>query len=167
MKINILWFISSWLLFSCTSDPPMGFKQLDEFELKREVDQVEIVLERYVIASEKKDLGLVQNVWAPDSNIIVFGTDGTERLTGWSQIQEAFRSQFEQVEQPYLSVRDQVISINPTGTTAWFSEVISYSFIRRNKSYNLEGVRFTGVLEKRDSTWYIVQSHLSLPASSE
>lgn len=167
MKVNILWFISCWLLLSCNPDPPVGFKSLDEVELKREVDKVEIVLERYVIASEKQDLDLVQKVWAPDSDIVVFGTEGTERLTGWSQIQEAFRNQFEQLEQPYLSVRDQVININATGTTAWFSEVISYSFIRGNKSYNLEGVRFTGVLEKRDSTWYIVQSHLSLPASSE
>lgn len=165
MKKNLLWFFGSFIILtSCSSEPPASVPLLDENALGKEVTKVEMVLERYVIASEKQDLDLIRNIWAPDTNIMVIGTEGTERLIGWSEIQDAFRKQFAAIEQPYLSVHDQVVSINSTGTTAWFSEILNYSYIRGNKSVNLEGVRFTGVLERRDSTWYIVQSHLSLPA---
>lgn len=167
MKNCLLCLIICLLLISCSHEPPEGIQLLGEASLNEEKAKVEMVLERYVIASEKQDIDLIRNIWAPDSDIIIFGTESSERLTGWSQIQDAFNDQFAQLEQPYLAVRDQVVNVNSTGTTAWFSEIISYSFIRGNKPYNLEGVRFTGVLEKRDSTWYIVQSHLSLPAISE
>jgi len=164
MKKKLLWLFAPFFLLSCNSQPPASVPLLDKNDLNKEMNKVEMVLERYVIASEKQDLDLIRDIWAPDTNIMVIGTEGTERLIGWSEIQDAFRRQFSTIEQPYLSVHDQVVGINSTGTTAWFSEVLNYSFIRGNKSYNLEGVRFTGVLERRDSTWLIVQSHLSLPA---
>jgi ketosteroid isomerase-like protein len=152
---------------ACKRDKVGQVSILDPAALSKEVDKVEMVLERYVIASEKQDLDLIHNIWAPDTNIMVIGTEGTERLIGWSEIQDAFRVQFNSIQQPYLSVHDQVIGINPTGTTAWFSEVLNYSFIRDEKPVRLEGVRFTGVMERRDSVWLIVQSHLSLPAATE
>lgn len=164
MKKIIFWLLLLVLAGACNPEKPPSVIIPDQEALATEVDKVEMVLERYVIASEKQDLDLIHNIWAPDSSIIVIGTENTERLTGWSQIQEAFGKQFASIEQPYLSVHDQVIGINQTGNTAWFSEVLNYSYISEGKPVNLEGVRFTGVLEKRDSTWLIVQSHLSLPA---
>jgi len=165
MNKKFLWLIGIFFVLSCVPEPPAGVPLLDEAALKDEATKVEMVLERYVIASEKQDIDLIESIWATDDSVIVFGTTGAERLKGWPEVKNAFKAQFSELQQPLLAVHDQVIRVNQTGTTAWFSEVLNYSFVRGNQSYNLEGVRFTGVLEKRDSTWIIVQSHLSVPAA--
>ena len=88
-------------------------------------------------------------------------------LIGWDEIRSVMERQFNSFEETYISVRDQVVEINETGNTAWFSEILSYNYIYQGEARQFEGVRFTGVLEKRDGDWYIVQSHMSIPGSPD
>ncbi|MCB0822688.1 MAG: nuclear transport factor 2 family protein [Bacteroidales bacterium] len=134
-------------------------------DIHAEKEQVKLVLEKYVIANEKEDLQLVKEIWAPSPDIVVFGTNSDEKIVGWDAIQEALDKQYRSVEETYISVRDQVIQVDPTGSVAWFSEIMNYSYIYQGEALNFEGLRFTGVLQKIDGTWYIVQSHISIPGN--
>ncbi|MBN2615750.1 MAG: nuclear transport factor 2 family protein [Bacteroidales bacterium] len=150
------------LVFSvgCRQQAP---KKADKTTAKKAIENV---LEKYVMANEKKDFNLFKQIWAPDSDIILFGTDSDEKLVGWNNIQKAVKKQFAHVSQTYISVLNQDIKINSTGNTAWFAEVLNYNFIVNNKAKTFEGVRFTGVLEKKPNGWEIVQGHLSIPANT-
>ncbi len=132
--------------------------------IKNETEAVENVLEKYVIANEQKDFSMIEQIWAPDSDILFFGTDSDEKLMGWNTIQSAIKKQFSSISDTYISVSDQHITVNNTGNTAWFAEIMNYNFVYQGQARSYEGVRFTGVLEKRPKGWKIVQAHLSIPA---
>ncbi len=139
-------------------------KACSEQQRQDDMEAVTMVLERYIIANETKQLDLIRRVWAPDSDIMVFGTDSDERLVGWDQIKQTVEAQFRQFEETYIAMTDPIIKVNETCNTAWFSAILNYSYVAGGKAMGYEGLRFTGVLEKKTNQWYIVQSHISLPA---
>jgi ketosteroid isomerase-like protein len=126
---------------------------------------IEHLLENYIIANETQDFVLIESIWSDESDIILYGTDSHERLTGWDNIRDAIKSQFGHIEDTYISASDQVIKINCTGNTAWFAEAINYNFMYNGEAKKFEGLRFTGVVLKIDGNWKLVQAHLSVPAS--
>ncbi len=154
-KILIFIAISSSLLYLSSCQPACNIEE--------ETEKVELVLERYIIANETKDIDLVQQVWAPDRDIVVFGTESDEKLIGWEAIKKVVEDQFENFEDVYISASDQIIKVNCSGNAAWFSEVLDYNYTFNEKAYSFEGIRFTGVMEKQGEDWLIVQSHLSVP----
>ncbi len=135
------------------------------FNKSDEISKIESVLEQYVIANESKDFSLIEKIWATDDNIVLIGTDANEKLIGWKQIKNAIKRQFSEFEDTYIAVIDQNIRINESGNTAWFSEFLNYNFIYQEDARSFEGIRFTGVLEKREGQWVLVQGHLSIPVS--
>jgi hypothetical protein len=118
------------------------------FDPIKEKERVALVIEKYVIANEDQNLNLVKEVWASKPDIVVFGTNSNETIIGWEAIRDALKKQFKNIENTYISVRDQRIGINETGNTAWFSEFVNYNYIYYDKPVKYEGLRFTGVLEK-------------------
>ena len=136
-----------------------------EINLAEETVAIENVLEKYVIANENQDFELIQEIWAPSPDIILYGTDSDDRLTGSTNILAAIKDQFSQITDTYISASDQFIKVNCTGNTAWFAETLSYNFVYKEEAKSYEGMRFTGVMEKTDGQWKIVQAHLSVPAS--
>lgn len=137
------------------------------FNLDEEMEKVALVLEKYVIANEKQDIELVHEIWASSPDIVVFGTNSDEKIIGWEKIRNTLQRQFDSFEDTYISVHDQVIELNETGNTAWFSEVLNYNYIYQGEAVQFEGLRFTGVLEKVNDEWFIVQSHVSIPGSPD
>ncbi len=162
-KIIVIIFLSL-VAVSCNN---VGEQSKVTFDPKQEKENVALVLEKYVIANERQEIELVKEIWAPDTDIVVIGTNSDEKLIGWDQIKDALQRQFNTFEETYISVRDQVIEINETGNTAWFSEILNYNYIYQDEARQYEGLRFTGVLEKRNGDWYIVQSHMSIPGSPD
>lgn len=134
---------------------------------KEEQDKVAIVLEKYVIANETQDIKMAREIWASEPDIYVFGTNSDEQIVGWDAIQVALQRQFDTFHDTYISVQNQVITINSTANTAWFSETLNYNYIYQGKALQYEGLRFTGVLSKINDDWFIVQSHVSIPASPQ
>lgn len=158
-KINIILFVIAVLFsFSCANCD-------QKFNKAEELSAIESLLEEYVIANENQDFDLIEKIWASDSDIILYGTDSDERLMGWTNIRSAVREQFLQIEETYISASDQFIKLNCTGTTAWFAETLDYNFVYKGEAKSYKGLRFTGVVEKMDGNWKLVQAHLSLPAS--
>ena len=161
-KLVLIFFISLFALSSCNIN-----NSRDKCEPETEMEEIALVLEKYVIANEKKDIGLVKEVWASEPDIMVFGTNSDEQIIGWEEIRDAMQRQFNLFEDTYISVHDQVIQINEYCNTAWFSEIMNYNYIYQGEAKQFEGLRFTGVLEKIDGEWFIVQSHISIPGTPD
>jgi len=164
MKKILLIIIISSIAMSCCQENKTSTAAFDE-ELEKE--KVALVLEKYVIANERQESDLVKQIWAPNPDIVVFGTNSDETLIGWDAISAAMDRQFKSFEDTYISVHDQIIKINETGNTAWFSEIVNYNYIYQGEARQYEGLRFTGVLQKVDGEWFIVQSHMSIPGSPD
>lgn len=152
-------FVIVFMLFNACTNCDKKFSVADE------TLAIENVLDKYIVANETQNFELIQEIWAPDSDIILYGTDSDERLMGWVNIKNAIQDQFNHITDTYISASDQFIKLNCTGNTAWFAETLNYNFVYNDKAKTYEGLRFTGVLEKKDGQWKIVQAHLSVPAS--
>lgn len=59
--------------------------------------------------------------------------------------------------------RDVRIRFSKDGAVAWFSCTFDDCGIWKGDEYCMESIRKTGVMEKRDGQWTIVQSHASWP----
>jgi ketosteroid isomerase-like protein len=129
-----------------------------------EITKIGKVLEKYILANENQDFNLIQEIWSSDSDNVMIGTDSDERYIGWDQIKKAIQQQFSSFEDTYISIDQQDIRMNDEGNTAWFYEVLNYSFIYNGVARRFEGIRFTGVMINKAGEWKLVQEHLSIPA---
>lgn len=145
---------------------PQGEK-CPEVDIDKELSDIRMLLEQYELARESEDFATVEMIWAADEDIILFGTEGDEKMMGWSAIEKAMSRQFNELENTLINISDQHIKVSMDGKTAWFSEVLDYNFIYQGEDMTFEGIRFTGVMEKRDGHWKLVQGHLSVPYESE
>lgn len=136
-------------------------------DINAEISKIKAVLDQYVIANEEQNFSLLESIWAPYDKIVLLGTDSDEKFMGWKEIEKAIKRQFEAFTDTYIVVSEQNIRINSTGNTAWFSEIMNYNFIYNNEAMRFSGVRFTGVLEKIEGRWLIVQGHVSIPAEAQ
>ena len=155
-SIHLTLLIAVIFLFTACDNMPQ------KVDLAAETIAIEEVLESYILANENQDFTLIEKIWAPNSDIILYGTDSHERLMGWTNIRSAIKSQFNLIEETYISASDQYIKISESGKTAWFAETLNYNFVYNGEARSYEGLRFTGVLIKMDDHWRFVQAHLSL-----
>jgi ketosteroid isomerase-like protein len=135
----------------------------ESVNVDKEKNAIRLVLQKYALANENQDIGMIGDIWCPSERIVSFGTESDEKLVGWEQIRAAVTKQFSSFTDTYICDKDQIIEVNESGNTAWFSEIINYNFIRDGKANSYEGLRYTGVLVKKDGKWLLVQTHMSVP----
>ncbi len=99
--------------------------------------------------------------------MVTFGTDAAERWIGYEPAENALKRQFESVEESQGTTRERVIVVHRSGEVAWWSELRDWKGKAQGESVSEEGVRLTGVLEKRNGHWVIVQVHASVPVSGQ
>jgi len=159
MKNISVFVIVAVLLSLCSCAPHL--------DLDNENVQVKAVLDQMIKASETEDMELLSQVYAHDADMVIFGTDAGERLVGWEALETLMQKQFDATENSKINVRDEVVNVHNSGKTAWFSEVIDWELTADSQTVKLEGLRATGVLEKRNENWVIVQLHYSIPVVSQ
>jgi hypothetical protein len=165
MKPLVIFLLPVFILVftACTPGP----EKCPDVDFNREMSEISLLLEKYELAREGGDFITVEQIWAPDTNIILFGTEGEEQLVGIDAILKAMKRQFSEFQNTFINISDQKIQISRTGQTAWFSQVLDYNFIYQGNNVIFEDIRFTGVLEKRDGKWMMVQGHLSVPYEAD
>ena len=167
MKKSVFFITFSLLFFllSCSTT-----QQTEKVAVNRseQLKLIENVLEQYVVANENEDVALGEQIWAPDGDIILYGTTSKDRLMGWNNILHAFKSQFATIDNIFITTSEQYIKLNETGNNAWFAEILDYNYMKSGKAKSLKGLRFTGVLKHcLDGKWRIVQAHLSMPMEGD
>ena len=136
-------------------------------DLEAEKAQVKKVVDQIEQAMEAEDVELISTVVAHDADMVNFGTDAAERWVGWEDLEAAVDQQFAAFDNQQVSVRDQVIKVASGGMVAWFSEIMDWNLEAGGEMVSLEGMRATGVLEKRNGKWIIVQMHFSVGVAGQ
>ncbi|MEJ2690588.1 MAG: nuclear transport factor 2 family protein [Deltaproteobacteria bacterium] len=155
MKKLFILFVGTALLAMSACHPRV--------DTKAEKTEAQAVVNQMIQAFETKDINLFAKITAHDPDMVNFGTDAAERWVGWDALKAAVEKQFAAFDKIKLTAKDQVVHVNPSGNTAWFSEVVDWDIVEKGKPTHMEGSRLTGVLEKRDGNWVIVQFHVSIP----
>jgi len=130
-------------------------------DIEAEKAEIKSVLDQWDQAYETEDMELLSKIFAHDDDMVHFGT--VARNVGWESSKERHQKDFDSLEDMDVSVRDQVIKVHDSGRVAWFSEILDWNFVVQGQSVSKKGGRLTGVLEKRNGNWVIVQYHVSVP----
>ncbi len=140
---------------------------VQQVDFDAEKEQINTVLDLNIKASETKDIAAISNVYAHDSDMIVFGTDLAERFVGWENLEKSLKEMFAAFNDVSYEVSNRTIKIDKSGDVAWFTEIQDIKLIVNEEPLEIKNARYTGVFEKRDGKWVIVQSHFSLPVEGQ
>lgn len=141
----------------------MVFGCAKKVDIAAETSQVKAIIDQYVKAIETEDVTIISQLVAPAPDVVFVGTNPGEVYYGWASIQGGLQKQFADAESTKLEVKEQVIKVDTTGDTAWFWEAADLSMMYKGKPFMVQGLRITGVLEKKEGKWLLVHSHMSMP----
>jgi hypothetical protein len=146
-------------IFSCSDDP-----QTDLVEERASALQV---LENFSKAHEERNLDLLLSCFSNKPDIIILGTDENELWIDKVSFGQSQKSAYETFSAVKLSERDKVLHLCKTGGQAWFYMRVNWYLESEGKQFTFDGIRTTGVLEKENDKWQIVQLHTSLPVKGQ
>jgi hypothetical protein len=143
------------LNFSCSEEKD---KSLD---LSVEKDLVEKTINNSIGWAKNKDIKLLYSIISNDSSYIEVSPDGRTTF-GFDNFKrnEAFwmNPEFKAIR---YEIRDLRINFSASGEVAWFYCILDDINEWKGEPANWVNTRWTGVLEKRDGKWIMVQMHFS------
>lgn len=136
-------------------------------EMSAEQVEVKEVVDRFGRMWEDEDMVTFDEVIARDSNMVIIGTDTAEYIVGYESFRALREQQYASFDNVDFHVTDQHIGVSSNGMAAWFTERFDLYTVAEGRSITLKNLRLSGVLEKRDGTWKIVQLHTSVPVAGQ
>lgn len=127
--------------------------------------KIEARIEQFFQAMNTQDLALMEDVLVRDEGMVHIGTDTGEIWRGWKELRAATREQFAGLESYEADIQDLTIHLSASGDAAWYSHLLDARIVSRGEEQRWKGARFTGVFEKKNGQWKMVQTHVSLPES--
>ncbi|MBI4965868.1 MAG: nuclear transport factor 2 family protein [Desulfomonile tiedjei] len=111
-------------------------------------------------AYESKDVAGTMALIAPDAEVVFIDGDSEKPVVGQAAIKAAYEQEFGQIKG--ASIKYTSTLVGAKGDVAWFAAQCAVSVDTGEEKVTLPA-HWTGVLEKRDGKWLLVQSHLSFP----
>jgi hypothetical protein len=158
---SYFYFIPILIIFS------FACSESEQFDLEMERQQVIKVLDNFVLSHENKDLDLLSSCFSDKPDILILGTDEDELWVDKGSMGLAQERAYNTFEKIKLSVRDKLLKMSSLGKTAWFYMKVDWYVESDGEEYKYNDIRTTGVLEKEESSWRIVQLHTSLPVEGQ
>lgn len=111
-----------------------------------------------------KDRALLESTMVRDESLFIFNPT-SEATVGWSQLAKNFEFWMDpRFKATKCDIRDMRVGVSRSGDAAWWSCVLDDLAEWDGKPTGWKDTRWTGVLEKRDGNWLIVQMHFSFAA---
>jgi len=131
--------------------------------IEAEKEAISEVIRNSIGWAANKDTTLLYSCFADDPELFWFSPRDDGTVHGI----EAFRAMTENFflndafKAVSFEVKDLKINLSQSGDVAWYHARLDDYNTWQGQPANWEDVRWTGVLEKRDGRWVIVQMHFS------
>lgn len=125
--------------------------------------QIRSVIESSITWAMAKDTALLRSVFTQDGDLFIYNPGAMRPDIGFEPL-EALWDQFwssEDFQATGFDLRDLRINLSRSGDVAWFSAVMDDIGEWQGEPASWLNTRWTGVLERRDGRWVIVQQHFS------
>jgi ketosteroid isomerase-like protein len=110
-----------------------------------------------------KDRALQESTMAHDEDLFIFWTDSKSVTAGWKEYVKLFDTWMDpRWKATVTEVRDLRVHLSRSGDVAWYSAMLDDLSEWDGKPTGARDIRWTGVLEKRDGRWVVVQMHGSV-----
>ncbi|MFT3738971.1 MAG: nuclear transport factor 2 family protein [Breznakibacter sp.] len=133
---------------------------LEKDVLKAEVQHL---LDTLVGAQETGNWELFAQCFVQSPDTVNIGTDVDEYWSEWESFKKATQNLFRLKRRSHIQVKNISIHTSDDGKVAWYSMMMDTCLETKSEPVRIEGFRHTGVLQKQNGHWKIVQSHVSVP----
>ncbi len=157
--------LTTVLAISC-APPPEPMEEAPPVDLVAEEAAVKAVVDLWEQMWVGGDIADLDQAFAHDSDMIIFGTDMAEYWVGYQAARESLELQLGVFEDMEGVLRNQDIKVHASGEVAWFTEMLDMGVTSGDERVEMTGW-FSGILEKRDGAWKIVQFHASKPVDGQ
>ncbi len=130
---------------------------------KTEQSAVTKTVSEFYRSFEEEDINLMSELMAHDESMLSFGTSIADLHNSWAEWKENHIAQFEAIDEANINSKNLHVYVSQTGSVAWFADVTDWTLVVQKETVQMNDIRITGVLEKRDNIWKIVQIHASVP----
>jgi ketosteroid isomerase-like protein len=128
-------------------------------------DQIEAAVRSSIGWALTKDRPLLESLLAQDDGLFIFHPDSKSTVRGWAEFVKLFEVWMDpRFKATRFDVRDLRITLSRSGDAAWYSALLDDCGEWDGKASCWKDTRWTGVLEKREGRWVIVQMHFSFAA---
>jgi len=156
MQHKFLFIFFGIALFSIT------MASAQKADMNAEKANVTLVVNEFTKIWETKDMNLLSKIVAHDSNMVNYGINANLVFIGWDALKDSIAKMWSVMEMKKMDVKNQVINVDPSGNVAWYSEICDMDLLYGGHPMQILNQRYTGVLEKRNGNWVIVQFHNSI-----
>ena len=118
------------------------------------------VLNEFAEYYSKKDMTSLMSLFAPDNDVVVYGTEPDEKKVGSKAIKMILDRDWS--ENDNSSIEFNWTSISAAGPVSWAAADACLKINVGGQNLIFPS-RITSVLEKRGDKWLIVQGHFSFP----
>lgn len=125
-------------------------------------EEVKDTAEAFYRALSNKNLRAVESVWAQVPYASVAGRSG-ELRQGWDAVRGYWEQRFRLLGDTSVKVKLTSMVCHAVGDIAWFSGIEVRTVTTPDQSWQ-ERLRVTCVLERKGTSWQIVQYHASIPS---
>jgi len=126
--------------------------------------EVQATIKKFTDAYQARRLNDVMDCFAPDADVMIYGTGADEKRIGPEQIRAQVERDWAQSDS--LSLSFDWSSISAAGPVAWAAMDGSFK-VRAGGQEMTVPARVSLVLENRGGRWVVVHSHFSTPAAGQ
>jgi len=126
------------------------------------VDDPEAVIRLLVEANANKDLATMKHYMGNDPYAVGY-TIGGRKFVGWEKFAKVMEMEFRTVEQLIIPITE--LQVWQRQNIAWFTMELDYTRVTKDKNgltTTVIPLRESGVLERREGSWQLVNWHESL-----
>ncbi len=132
-----------------------------------DIHKAKEILDKLIHAQEVGDIEIFSDCFIHSNKVVNIGTDIDEYWIGWKPFYTYMNKMIKIRRGLKINSRKTNIEISESGDTAWYSQLIDTCIETKSDPFRLEGFRHTGVLQKHDNKWKIVQSHISVALEND
>ena len=121
-------------------------------------------MNKYFDAYKTKDRDKALSCFANEPSTILIGTEKDEKIVGYDKLKEQIAKDFENYEFTKIDLPWKTVTIK--GPIALLTAEVDFT-MKAGEEEQKGVARLTAAIEKKKDEWLIVQSHFSLPTSSE
>lgn len=130
-------------------------------------DEIKSTIEHFFEALDTQDLELMKKLIPEDDSMVHIGTDSDEIWRGSEELKRSTEEQFRRLEYYKAHIHDLAINFSQSEDVAWYFHLLDARILSGGSETVWKDARFTGVLEKRNGCWVLVQTHVSIPNNQQ
>jgi len=153
------------VVLTCHSCKQPTGEMFPEFDLVLERELVGEVIHNSICWAMIKDTVKLYGSMVPDTTLFIFHPDSASTVRDFKQIRYAAEKVWldDRFKATECNIKDLRIQLSQGGDVAWYSCLLDDIGEWDGRAIGWYNARWTGVLEKRDDKWLIMQMHFSFP----